>query len=768
MSDSNRPSNFLQDLIEADLKAGKNGGQVVTRFPPEPNGFLHIGHSKSILLNFGLSKHFAGRTHLRFDDTNPTTEDTQYVEAIQADAAWLGADWGKHLYYASDFFPRMYECAVRLIKEGKAFVDSQAQDAIREQRGDFGKPGSHSPFRNRPVEENLRLFGEMRDGKFKDGECVLRAKIDMAHPNVLMRDPLLYRIRHAHHHRTGSTWCIYPMYDYAHPLEDAFEGITHSICTLEFESNRELYDWVLDNLGPWNPRPRQYEFARLALGYTVMSKRKLLQLVNEKRVSGWDDPRMPTIAGMRRRGVTAQALRDFNELIGVAKNNSLVDIGKFEFAIRQDLEGRAPRALGVLHPIKVTLTNWPADKVEQLDVPWWWNEPERGSRQVPFGKELLIDEEDFSAEPPKDWKRLAPGRAVRLVSAYVVQCDEVIKGADGKVTELRCTVDLASRSGSGNDGTLKPAGTLHWVHAPTSLPLEVRLYDRLFSVEQPDAEGDFLQHLNPDSLVVAKNARLEPALAAAQPGAHYQLIRQGYFFADPVDSKPGNPVFNRVIGLKDRFTKPAEPAEPKKAAEPKHVPGPKKNKAEHRAELFAAHPEMKSRFDGYQKTHGLSEDEAELLASHPGASQYFDAAVAFHPAPKSLVKWLTNELLGLAGERELSSLPIQPRVFALAVALLDGGKLTAPAMKTLLGSLVERGGVPEVRMRELGLEKVDDAGAVNAAVGRVLESHAAEVARYRAGEKKLFGVLVGAAMKETKGAADAGAVRQALTTALGG
>ncbi|MFN7133624.1 MAG: glutamine--tRNA ligase/YqeY domain fusion protein, partial [Myxococcales bacterium] len=533
MADARR-SNFLTEIIDADLAAGKNGGRVVTRFPPEPNGFLHIGHAKSICLNFGIARDYAGQCHLRYDDTNPTTEDVRYVEAIEHDVRWLGFDWNGHKYYASDYFERMYECAVRLVKEGRAYVDSQTVEQIRDHRGSFERPGTDSPFRTRTVEENLALFEKMRAGAFKDGECVLRAKIDMAHPNVLMRDPLLYRIRHAHHHRTGDAWCIYPMYDYAHPLEDAIEGVTHSICTLEFETNRELYDWVLDHTGPWNPRPRQYEFARLALDYTVMSKRKLLKLVNEKRVSGWDDPRMPTIAGMRRRGVTPEALRDFADLIGVAKNNSVVDIGKFEFCIRQDLEKRAPRAMAVLDPLPVTITNFPGDGVEQLELAWWPGEPEKaGSRTVPFGRELFIEREDFAENPPKDWKRLSPGREVRLLGAYLVKCDEVLRDEAGNVTGLRCSYDPATRGGEAPAGR-KPAGTLHWVHAPSALKAEVRLYDRLFRVEQPDAggEGDFLQFLNPDSLVLARDAVVEPALQKADPGARFQFVRLGYFCVD--------------------------------------------------------------------------------------------------------------------------------------------------------------------------------------------------------------------------------------------
>lgn len=752
MSDTPKRENFLTDIIDADLASGAVK-QVVTRFPPEPNGFLHIGHSKSIILNFGLGVQYRGRTHLRFDDTNPVTEETLFVENIQNDVKWLGYDWGKNLYYASDFFPKMYECAVRLIKDGNAYVDTQSQDAIREQRGNFDVPGKNSPFRGRSVEENLRLFEDMKAGKFKDGEAVLRAKIDMAHPNVLMRDPLLYRIRHAHHHRTGDAWCIYPMYDYAHPLEDAIEGVTHSICTLEFETNRPLYDWVLDHTGPWNPRPHQYEFARLALGYTVMSKRKLLQLVNGKRVSGWDDPRMPTVAGMRRRGVTAEALRDFNEAIGVAKNNSIVDIGKFEFAIRNDLEKRSPRAFAVLNPLKVTLTNWPKEKVEELEVAWWPGEPERGSRKVPFGSELFIDREDFAEAPPKDWKRLAPGAQVRLLNAYLIQCDEVVKDPSGKVTELRCRVE-----GAPGDGK-KAAGNIHWVHANRSLPVEVRLYDRLFKVEKPDAEEDFLTVLNPDSLSKPEEARVEPALREARGGDRYQFMRTGYFFVDPVDSRPNAPVFNRTVTLKDTWAKPAEKLE--RAPKGEAAGGPKKSRAELRAESHQADPALAARFAELVKQ-GVSEEDADVIAGDAALGAYLNDA-SKHAPVKGVAKSLVHDLRPLV--REVTQLPAAS--FGKYVALLESGRVTTAAGKTLLAHLVEKGGDPEAAVKQLGLEKVSDTGALAAAIDKVIAAQATEVARYRAGEKKLLGVFIGAVMKETGGTADAGAVRKLLAEKLG-
>jgi len=772
MSDAPRSSNFLTDIVDADLAAGRNGGRVVTRFPPEPNGYLHIGHAKSILLNFGLARRYGGRMHMRFDDTNPETEETEYVESIQADVRWLGADWGGHLYFASDYFGRMYECAERLVREGKAYVDTQTQEAIREQRGSFERPGTNGPFRDRPAAESLALLRRMRAGELADGAAVLRARIDMAHPNVLMRDPLLYRIRHAHHHRSGDAWCIYPMYDYAHPLEDAFEGVTHSICTLEFESNRELYDWVLDNLGPWDPRPRQYEFARLSLGYTVLSKRKLLQLVNEKRVSGWDDPRMPTIAGLRRRGVTPEALQEFAELIGVAKNNSVVDIGKLEFALRGDLEGRTPRALAVLDPLRVEVTSFPADRVEELELPWWPAEPERGgSRKVPFGRELLVEREDFSLEPPPDWKRLAPGREVRLAGAYVVRCDEVVRGPGGEVTALRCTHDPASRGG-GRRGL----GAVHWVHASRSVTAEVRLYDRLFTVEQPDAAGNFLDVLNPESLVVARGARLEPALAAAEPGSRWQFLRQGYFFVDPSDSRPGSPVFNRTIGLKDTWAARAAGATRGEARRPRErrkdgfaaVEAPRRTRVDVRAEQRAATPALAERHERYLSELGLSAEEADLLTGDLAVAGYFDAAVAAGAAPRSAARWLLNDLAGLTRDEDLPALPLSGAAFGRLVALVDKGRLTQAAGKALLADLVAGGGDPEARMKALGLERVQDRGALDAAVGRALAAHAAEAQRYRAGEKKLLGVLLGAVMRETQGAADAGEVRKLLQERLGG
>ena len=764
-----RRANFLTEIIDADLAAGRVT-RVATRFPPEPNGYLHVGHAKSICLNFGLARDYNGTCNLRMDDTNPVKEDIDYVHAIQKDVAWLGFSWAGEVRFASDYFDPMYAAAEQLVAQGDAYVDHQNVEEIRQNRGDFGRPGVDSPHRERPIAQNLELLQAMRAGAFPDGTCVLRAKIDMAHPNLLMRDPLLYRIRHAHHHRTGDKWCIYPMYDYAHPLEDALEGITHSICTLEFESNRELYDWVLDHtrnaLGlAWNPRPRQYEFARLGLGYTVMSKRKLLQLVEEKRVNGWDDPRMPTIAGLRRRGVTPEALRDFADLIGVAKNNSLVDIGKLEFCVRQDLEKRAPRAMAVLQPLSLQLTNWPLGHTDVLTMPWKTGEP--ATRQVPFGREILIEREDFSENPPADWKRLSVGKEVRLFGAFFVRCTEVVR-EDGEIVGLLGTVDVDTRGGEAQDGR-QPAGTIHWVDATHAVDCEIRLYDRLFTVEQPDADGDFLPHMNPDALQVLQG-QMEPAAAELPGGTHVQLMRVGYFFSDPVATDPGKPVWNRVIGLRDTWTKApgrqeGRPDRRKEPTEAKKDTAQKKNRAEWRAERRTATAELAAAYGRYGAL-GVDPDAADLLTEDLETVAFFDAALRAHPHPQALSRWYLNDLEGLRKGRPLAEIPLDGATFGQFVALVDSGQVTVPAGTQLLSHLVAKGGDPVAATRALGLGKVDDSTAVYAATDAVLAALPGEAERFRAGEQKLLGVFIGAVLKQLRGSADAGAVRQALLDRL--
>jgi glutaminyl-tRNA synthetase len=547
-------SDFIREIVAADLRSGRTK-TVVTRFPPEPNGYLHIGHAKSICLNFGIARESGGRCHLRFDDTNPTKEEQEYIDGIQADVRWLGFDWGEHLYFASDYFEQLYEWALDLIGAGKAYVDELSADEIRQHRGTLTEPGRDSPWRDRPVDESLDLFVRMRAGEFANGTRVLRARIDMASPNINLRDPVLYRIVHADHPRTGDAWCIYPTYDFAHGQSDAIEGVTHSLCTLEFENHRPLYDWLIENL-PVPSRPHQYEFARLNLTHTVLSKRVLLRLVNEGLVRGWDDPRMPTISGLRRRGFPAEGIRDFATMIGVSKADSVVEVEMLEHAARDVLNRTAPRRFGVLDPLKVVIEDYPEDRVEEMEVPNNPEDPDAGTRRVRFGRELWIERDDFMEEPAPRFFRLAPGREVRLRSAYFVTCREVVKDADGRVVELRCTYDPASRGGDAPDGR-RPKATLHWVSVAGAIPAEVRLYDHLFAPVDPGAGGrDLFADLNPASEVVRRGCLVEPSLAGLRVGETVQFERLGYFCLDP-DSTPGHPVFNRTLTLKDTWAKVA-------------------------------------------------------------------------------------------------------------------------------------------------------------------------------------------------------------------
>ncbi len=558
-SDSQKKSlNFIESMIEKDLK-NKLHKEVITRFPPEPNGYLHIGHAKSISLNFGLARQYDGKCNLRFDDTNPVTEEDEYVQSIKEDIKWLGFEWANE-FYASDYFDQLYEWAVKLVKEGKAYVDDQSPEQIAAQKGTPTRAGEESPYRNRPVEENLRLLEGMKNGEYKDGARVLRAKIDMASPNMHMRDPAMYRIKKASHHRTGDKWCIYPMYDFAHGQSDYIEGITHSLCTLEFEVHRPLYDWFLDQIldDPNGYRPRQTEFARLNVNYTIMSKRKLLQLVEEKHVNGWDDPRMPTISGMRRRGYTARAIRNFSEKVGIAKRNNIIDVALLEHSVREDLNNISQRAFAVMDPIKVIITNYPEGKEEEM---WAVNNPEdenAGKRPIKFGRDLFIERDDFMVDPPKKFFRLAPGGMVRLKYAYIIKCNDYVKDEHGNITELHCEYRPESRSGSDTSG-LKVKGTIHWLPAKHAIPAEIRMYDRLFNDEDPSGhkDKDFLEFLNPDSLKVVEGALVEESLRAAKPLDHFQFERKGYYNAD-YDSTPEKPVFNLTVGLRDSWAKIAD------------------------------------------------------------------------------------------------------------------------------------------------------------------------------------------------------------------
>jgi glutaminyl-tRNA synthetase len=776
---------FIRTIVAEDNRSGLYGGNVVTRFPPEPNGYLHIGHAKSICLNFGLALENGGRCHLRFDDTNPTTENIEYVEAIKRDVKWLGFDWGEHLYFASDYYEQFYECAVQLIKDGMAYVDSLSEEEIREYRGTVTEPGRESPYRNRSVAENLDLFARMRAGEFPDGAHVLRAKADMAAANMKMRDPLLYRIRHAHHYRTGDQWCIYPMYDFAHPLSDAIEGITHSICTLEFENNREIYDWVLDNCElppkPY-PRPRQYEFARLNVAYMMMSKRKLLQLVEGGIVSGWDDPRLPTIAGLRRRGVTPEAIRTFAEKVGVAKTNSRVELSLFESCIRDDLNTRAPRVMCVLRPLKVVITNWPASQVEQLDAPYWPHDvPNEGSRLVPFGRELYIERDDFLENPPKNFFRLAPGKEVRLRYAYVIKCEDVIKDADGEIVELRCTYDPASKGGATLDGR-KVKGTIHWVSAAHAVPVEVRLYSNLFAVPNPDEGEDVQANLNPNSLEVLTGSLVEPAMANAEAGTRFQFERQGYFVADMVDSKQGALVFNRIIELRDSWARSVQSSQPefkpvkavkvqaasqqngKTASAPSEpIRG---SRSEFRDQARANNPALASRFTQYVSRLGLSEEEADVLTGDLAVAQFFEAAIAAHHNPKLVANWVANEVLRELKEKPLQALPFSGTQLGALVALIDNKAITSTAAKEVFAAMLQRGGDPGEIVERKGLRQVADPDALVPIIDQLITANADKAAQYRSGRSGLLGFFVGQVMKETGGTANPQLVQELVRTKL--
>ncbi len=751
-------SDFIRDLIEDDLRTGKHGGRVLTRFPPEPNGYLHIGHAKSICLNFGIAQQFKTRCNLRFDDTNPVKEDVEYVDSIQRDIEWLGFSFGGTALYASDYFEEMYALAVGLITDGKAYVCELTDEQIKEYRGTLSAPGRPSPWRDRPIAESLARFAEMRAGGLADGACVLRAKIDMASANMKMRDPLLYRIRHDHHHRTGDAWCIYPMYDYAHPLSDAIEGITHSICTLEFENNRELYDWVVAHTGVSErhgfSRPQQIEFARLNLDYTVMSKRKLLTLVKDGHVAGWDDPRMWTIAGLRRRGYSAEAIRALATLVGVAKTNSVVDFGKLEFCVRDDLNHTAPRVMGVLRPLKLVVTSYDAATTETFDAPLFPPDVGKpGSRPVPMARELWIERDDFAMDPPKDYQRLAPGRTVRLRHGYCVTYEDVVE-QDGEVVEVRVR-HLPETLGT-NPAGIKVAGVIHWVSAAHAIDAEVRLYDRLFAVARPeDAEGDFIQNLNPDSLRVVRGAKLEASLGGAAPGSRWQLERVGYFVFDAVDSRPDAPVLNRIVTLRDaREARPgAEAREPAaKSARAKTRPA-RRSPAEYRAEARARDATLAAAFDRLQAVHGLAEADADVLTGDPAVAAMVEGAIAAGGAPAAVARWLIND--PSFGKVAYAMTPAQLAVFV-------GLPLAGPAAKEVFARLRADGGDPRQIAAERGLDQASDDGAIDALVVEVIASNPDKVAQYRGGKVGLLGFFVGQVVKASAGKASPQRVQELL------
>jgi glutaminyl-tRNA synthetase len=760
-------SDFIREVIEDDLRTGKHGGRVVTRFPPEPNGYLHIGHAKAICLNFGVADQYGGRCNLRFDDTNPLTESTEYVDSIIEDVNWLGFSFGDRPLYASDYFEEMYELAEELIQEGKAYVDHLSEEEIRDFRGSLGVPGQPSPYRARTPDENLALFREMRAGDLPDGSCVLRAKIDLGAPNMKMRDPLLYRIRHAHHHRTGDAWPIYPMYDWAHPIADGIGGVTHSLCTLEFENNRELYDWVVDNTRVAERhgfmRPQQYEFARLNLDYTVLSKRKLLGLVDEGRVRGWDDPRMPTIAAMRRRGISPEAIRAFADLVGVAKVNSTVDIEKLEFCVRNDLNWTAPRVLGVLRPLPVTITSWPGDEVEEMTGPYFPPDVGKpGERSIPFGRHILIDRDDFSLDPPAGYQRLAPGRTVRLRYGPCITCDDVIM-ADGEVVEICChhVPDSVGRNPPG----AKVSGVIHWVPATQSLPAELRLYDRLFRERRPE-EGSS-EELNPDALEVVRGARLEPSLGAAEPGSRWQLERVGYFVFDTVDSQPGAPVLNRIATLRDLWQGRSQSVDPStgpmtsRPARPTTRP-PRRSRIEYRAEGRVRDPVLADRVANWPSTFGLAEDEVDLLTGDRATGDLFEETVRGGARPDIAARWIINELPRELGDRPLDQTPLTGRGLAALIQAVESGEVTGPAAKDVLAEMARQGGDPRQIIAERGLAQISDEATITGIVTQVLSANPDKVDQYRAGKTGLMGFFVGQVVRSTQGKANPQVVQRVL------
>ena len=757
-------TDFIRDIIDEDLRAGRHS-RVVTRFPPEPNGYLHIGHAKSICVNFGIALDYQGDANLRYDDTNPTKEDVEYVESIERDVRWLGFTPASVLFSA-DYFPRMYQLAERLVTEGKAYVCDLTEEQIREYRGTLSEPGIPSPFRERSVAENLDLLRRMKASELPDGACVLRAKIDMASANMKMRDPLLYRIRHAHHHRTGDAWVIYPMYDWAHPIEDGIEGITHSICTLEFENNRELYDWVLDNTGPWAVRPHQYEMARLVLDYTVLSKRKLRTLVTDKHVQGWDDPRMPTLAGMRRRGYSPEAIRAFIDMVGISKANSAVDIGKLEHCLREDLNQNAPRAMGVLRPIEVELVGWKGG-TELIDAPSFPKDIGKpGSRPLVFSQAILIDRDDWRDEPPSDYQRLAPGRTVRLRYGYCITAGEVVvRNASGEVTKLKATVHLETAGGKPMADGRKPS-VIHWVDAASSVPVEVRLYDRLFKVAKPEEGGqDFLEHIDPKSLEIVTGARAEASLATAAIGSPWQLERVGYFVIDE-DSKPGAIVMNRTITLRDsvkaaaNLTLDAVTVEatgtvknPKAQSRPKGKSG-----TEYRTEARARDPELAAAHAAITALYGITEEAADLLTADLHTANVFRTVAMSVPAELA-AKWMVNELPRALGDRGIEV--VNAEELAKLLAAIHAGSLAPTAGKAALAELV-RTGRPFSELSDLVGTPAADLGP---AVDAVIAANPEKAAQYKAGKTGLLGFFVGQVMKASPNA-DAATVNQAVRSRL--
>ena len=742
-------TNFLKELIEQDLQSGKVR-ELVTRFPPEPNGYLHIGHARNIYLNHHFPAEYGGRFHLRMDDTNPAKERQEYVDNIQKDIQWLGFDWGDHYYLASSYFDRFFECAEHLARTGLAYVCFLTEEQVREQRGTVMEPGKPSPWRDSAPEENLALLRKMRAGEYADGECTLRAKIDMGASNMKLRDPPLYRVRHVPHQHTGDAWCIYPMYDFAHPLSDAFENITHSICTLEFQDNRALYDWVIEYC-PVESTPHQYEVARMNLNYTITSKRKLLQLVEEGHVSGWDDPRMPTLAGLRRRGIRPEAIRHFCRMSGISKSDSVVDMGILENVVREDLDAVAPRVMAVLKPLKVTLTNF-SGPVVSFDAPLW---PPKANRQenrsLQFGDTLYIEESDFSLNPPSGWRRLSPGGRVRLRFAFTIQCDEVIE-KDGKVVELLCSYAPDSKGQKKEPGV---KGIIHWVSEADARPAEFRLFDRLFTVPFPGAgEADFLQEFNPNSLSVTTGFVEANALILSH--TRFQFERQGYFGVDSEDSSETQLVYNRIVTLRDSWAKPKQQVT--QARQTKQINTPRKE--------IEIPSELQPIFDRYVTELKLKENVVHKLVTHQKMREFFEQTIAAGADPTLAARWLTNELKGVLGSADFSTIPFSPSEYAKFIGMTSEGTLGRNQAKKVLQILVNEGGDPADIAKAQGFEAPLDKDTLAPVVAEFLAAHPEKVAQFRAGNSKILGFFIGQLMKKTRGGAPPKLLQALLTEHL--
>ncbi|RXK01249.1 glutamine--tRNA ligase [Arcobacter sp. CECT 8986] len=735
---------FLRTIVEKDLKSNKYK-EIITRFPPEPNGFPHIGHAKSICINFGIAKDYNGYCNLRMDDTNPTTEDTKYVEALKDAVQWLGFEWKGEVKHTSDYFPKIYEYAIKLIKMGKAYVDSISEEQMKEYRGTVTEPGKRSEFANRTIEENLELFEKMKNGEFKDGEHVLRAKIDMSAANMKLRDPLLYRIRHSHHFRTGDEWCIYPMYDFAHCLSDYIEGVSHSICTLEFENNRDIYDWTLDALELEPPRPYQHEFARLGINYTVMSKRKLLELVNGNYVNGWDDPRMPTIAGYKRRGYTPESILNFCDQIGIAKANSMVDVSQLEFCIRDDLNKKVPRVMCVLDPIKVTIENYEGS--EEIEASYYPHDvPKEGSRKIPFSSEVYIEREDFSENPVKGYNRLTLEQPVRLRYAYIITCKEIKKDANGNIVEIIATYNPNSKSGHDTSG-IKVKSAIHWVDAKQSKKVEVRLYDRLYKNEAPQG----LEDLNPHSLSIIKDALVEPAVITQKADERFQFERQGYFYADPIDYTDEKPVFNKIVSLKDSWAKKSKKEEDKPKEET--VKKVEKKEVIH-GEAEPLTQEQQILFDRYTKELKLNNEVSNILARDEKLSSFYEQALKELNSPISLANVIANDVAKELKEKEITELKFTPSQIAKLVKMIDEELISSKIAKQVFEEMVKTGEEPSKIVEDKGLVQISDPNVILPIIDEIIEKNPENVEKYKAGNQKLFGFFIGQVLKATGGKAN--------------